>query len=144
MLLLRDVAQRGDGAEQLPLDHERCGRNGNAALLAVGPHHLRLVVLLLTLERAVLALGHVLALGRGDHVVDRGAGEVFEGATEQLARRSIGSENPTVGPGQDRKSTRLNSRSLAYLVCRLLLEKKKKKKYALIISYSYTECIDMI
>src|SRR5687767_6277036 len=27
---------------------------------------------------------------------------------------------------EDRKSTRLNSKSLAYLVCRLLLEKKKK------------------
>src|SRR5687767_11921075 len=29
----------------------------------------------------------------------------------------------------DRKSTRLNSRSLAYLVCRLLLEKKNKKQH---------------
>src|SRR5437763_8825967 len=29
---------------------------------------------------------------------------------------------------QDRKSTRLNSKSPMYLVCRLLLEKKKKKR----------------
>src|SRR5262245_64517046 len=29
---------------------------------------------------------------------------------------------------EDRKSTRLNSQSLRHLVCRLLLEKKKKKK----------------
>src|SRR5256884_313346 len=29
----------------------------------------------------------------------------------------------------DRKSTRLNSRSRLHLVCRLLLEKKKNKKY---------------
>src|SRR5207247_10411450 len=91
-LLVGDVAQRGDGAEQLPLDRERGGRNGYAALLAVPPHHLRLVVLLLALDRAVLALGHVLALGRDDEVVDRGAGEVLEGAAEQRARRSIGGE----------------------------------------------------
>src|SRR5205807_7288135 len=32
------------------------------------------------------------------------------------------------GVSQDRKSTRLNSRSPCNLVCRLLLEKKKKKK----------------
>src|SRR5947209_13778657 len=31
-------------------------------------------------------------------------------------------------PITDRKSTRLNSQSRQYLVCRLLLEKKKKKK----------------
>src|SRR5438876_4884573 len=30
--------------------------------------------------------------------------------------------------GQDRKSTRLNSQSPVHLVCRLLLEKKKKNK----------------
>src|SRR2546425_7576598 len=32
----------------------------------------------------------------------------------------------TAASMRDRKSTRLNSKSLAYLVCRLLLEKKKK------------------
>src|SRR5436853_4524104 len=35
---------------------------------------------------------------------------------------------PRRRPGGDRKSTRLNSKSLRHLVCRLLLEKKKKKK----------------
>src|SRR3712207_8224059 len=33
---------------------------------------------------------------------------------------------PTRAQGQDRKSTRLNSSHAQYLVCRLLLEKKKK------------------
>src|SRR3712207_7048013 len=33
---------------------------------------------------------------------------------------------PRVVAGRDRKSTRLNSQSRQYLVCRLLLEKKKK------------------
>src|SRR5688572_33066869 len=32
------------------------------------------------------------------------------------------------GPGQDRKSTRLNSSHSQNLVCRLLLEKKKRRK----------------
>src|SRR3712207_6871187 len=32
-----------------------------------------------------------------------------------------------VGRGEDRKSTRLNSSHAKYLVCRLLLEKKKKQ-----------------
>src|SRR2546423_5603262 len=36
------------------------------------------------------------------------------------------------GRGGDRKSTRLNSKSLAYLVCRLLLEKKKKKHLSIL------------
>src|SRR5207247_6906771 len=97
--------------------------NGYAALLAVPPHHLRLVVLLLALDRAVLALGHVLALGRDDEVVDRGAGEVLEGAAEQRARRSIGGEAPTVGPGHDHcvRARRDDFRGHSHLVeCRVL------------------------
>src|SRR5229473_1316800 len=43
---------------------------------------------------------------------------VFRLAHDQNGKLAIARE-------QDRKSTRLNSKSLAYLVCRLLLEKKK-------------------
>src|SRR2546425_5158429 len=45
---------------------------------------------------------------------------------------------------RDRKSTRLNSRSLAYLVCRLLLEKKKKSEFSDLTTQHSTEhtCAD--
>src|SRR5688500_19996985 len=46
-------------------------------------------------------------------------------------RRSL--QAPRICFGADRKSTRLNLQSPCNLVCRLLLEKKKKIKYKLII-----------
>src|SRR3712207_6987838 len=63
---------------------------------------------------------------RPRHVVD---------VTPAVLRRCRNHRQPTpqVGPegvahDADRKSTRLNSQSRQYLVCRLLLEKKKKKR----------------
>src|SRR3712207_8743021 len=55
-----------------------------------------------------------------DDMVDRGADRFRKAAIEERRRhRAVGG---------DRKSTRLNSQSRQYLVCRLLLEKKKIKK----------------
>src|SRR2546425_7283148 len=51
---------------------------------------------------------HVVCGGAQDHLGGCGTGRLGRG-------------------GEDRKSTRLNFQSLAYLVCRLLLEKKKKQ-----------------
>src|SRR5690349_22062565 len=46
-------------------------------------------------------------------------------------------DQSAAGPDeQDRKSTRLNSRSRRDLVCRLLLEKKKKNKKHIIYAYN--------
>src|SRR2546426_4571270 len=56
-----------------------------------------------------------------------------DSARRLLSGRRIGFELLTVGSGEaaleqiDRKSTRLNSSHLVNLVCRLLLEKKKKE-----------------
>src|SRR2546425_13015325 len=69
--------------------------------------HDALPILLFALDRAVLALRHVLPLGDDDEVVDRRPREVVERPAER-------SEEHTS-----------ELQSLAYLVCRLLLEKKK-------------------
>src|SRR5207244_804930 len=53
-LLLGDVAQRRDRAEQLPLEHQRRGGHGDDAFLTVRPHDLGFVVLLLAFERRAL------------------------------------------------------------------------------------------
>src|SRR3712207_7576157 len=52
----------------------------------------------------------------------------------------VGLKQHIQAPLQDRKSTRLNSRSRQYLVCRLLLEKKKKTSS----QYSTTELINLV
>src|SRR5207244_1848285 len=100
-LLLGDVAQRRDRAEQLPLEHQRRGGHGDDAFLTVRPHDLGFVVLLLAFERTALARGHVLTLGRRDDVVDRRAGKVIERAAEQHGRRAVGGEHAAVDAGHD-------------------------------------------
>src|SRR3712207_6881626 len=64
-----------------------------------------------------------------NHVDHRGNIERLrdEGVDAIVAVTVCGAVDPTVPLG-DRKSTRLNSKSRQYLVCRLLLEKKKKTR----------------
>src|SRR2546425_11561303 len=61
-----------------------------------------------------------------DRRFPRRAAEPFRVDAQLLAGQRIDGGRP-IG---DRKSTRLELQSLAYLVCRLLLEKKKKKNIA--------------
>ena len=74
------------------------------------------------LERTELLLGkEKLSQIRDAHVLVVGLGGVGAYAAEMIARAGVGRMT-------DRKSTRLNSKSPCNLVCRLLLEKKKKKQ----------------
>src|SRR3712207_7592504 len=57
-----------------------------------------------------------------------GAGRRLRGADHALPAARRGTGLRRLSDRGDRKSTRLNLQSRQYLVCRLLLEKKKKKK----------------
>src|SRR3712207_7441141 len=67
-------------------------------------------------------------LGPGEALVEQPQGLVVEVAVQValLLQQREGALPPPAGPVVDRKSTRLNLQSRQYLVCRLLLEKKKK------------------
>src|SRR3712207_8139223 len=58
-------------------------------------------------------------------LVERPVGEVV---ADRVGQHEVAVGQPLhQGGGSDRKSTRLNSKSRQYLVCRLLLEKKKMR-----------------
>src|SRR2546422_7504800 len=69
-------------------------------------------------------------LFRSEYSHCRGQGSDFDGGGDEARRRS-GEESFPGRPGSqktDRKSTRSELQSRLHLVCRLLLEKKKKNK----------------
>src|SRR3712207_6964963 len=76
----------------------------------------------ITLDREVLRMRDQLSLKFAESVY---YGFWFAPESE-LMRRVIDETQENVTGDVDRKSTRLNSQSRQYLVCRLLLEKKKK------------------
>ena len=100
-VLLRDVPQRGHRAEQLALHHEGGGGDGHDALFPRARDDPGLEALFLARERAPLALGHVLALARGDEVVDRGARKVVERPAEQLGGGAVGGEDAAIAARHD-------------------------------------------
>src|SRR3712207_7922167 len=76
-----------------------------------------------------LPLCHVTSSVAG--YTQRGRGfDAFEGIEQIVATRRTRREKTVTFqmPPSDRKSTRLNSSHRQYLVCRLLLEKKKKNR----------------
>src|SRR5690625_7040587 len=87
-------------------------------------------------EKTIDGQGHLLLPGLIDvHVHLREPGgeykETIKTGTESAARGGFTTvcAMPNTSPvPEDRKSTRLNSSHVAHLVCRLLLEKKKKTK----------------
>src|SRR2546422_2014283 len=71
---------------------------------------------------------------RGEPVVPRAWAAAAGAELGQHAQHRAELRRPSAvdgGLARDRKSTRLNSQSRLHLVCRLLLEKKKKKEIQL-------------
>src|SRR3712207_7687523 len=82
-----------------------------------------------TLFRSVVRVVRPRGGGDDEHEGDYGEQRAVQG----LVRVEGGEDDHARlgrGPARDRKSTRLNSKSRQYLVCRLLLEKKKKNTLA--------------
>src|SRR3712207_7649797 len=71
---------------------------------------------------------HLLRIGPRPAVLAPRLGRSAAGARRPLRRSARSPVAGLTGPRQDRKSTRLNSQSRQYLVCRLLLEKKHKPR----------------
>ena len=80
--LVGDVPDRGDRADQLPVQPERGVRHRHLPELARGRYHGGLVALWLAAERLLLPGGNVRALARSHDVVHGEVGQLVERATQ--------------------------------------------------------------